>query len=130
MEQELGIANGGNSSVENHYGKPELQVDSPVRTLLKSNARNNKDSNITKLEETLLLVSLKLEYQKSFQIQQGETNKLTEQIDQLQEELSELKVNFKEIKQSKIDQVAELDQVEVSLVLVKPGKKKKTNGKK
>ena len=56
-QEELGAAaNGGNSSVENHYGKLELHVDSPVRTLPKSGARNNMDSNITKLEESLSLV--------------------------------------------------------------------------
>ena len=64
-QEELGAAvaaaNGGNGSVENHYGKPELHVDSPVRTLPKSGARNNMDSNITKFEEIPLLVSLKLE---------------------------------------------------------------------
>ena len=67
------------------------------------------DSNVTKLEETFSLVSLTLEEsQKSFQIQQDETNKLTKQVDQLQEELSEMKVKYEEIKQSKIDLIAEL----------------------
>ena len=70
-------------------------------------------TNVTKLEETLLLVSLKLEEsQKSFYIQQDETNKLSKQIDQLQEKLPQLKVKFEEIKQSKIDQIAELNWVE------------------
>ena len=60
-------ANCGNSSTESHYGKSEFHADSPVGTLLKSRARNNMDSNVTKLEETLLLVSLKLEeFQKNF----------------------------------------------------------------
>ena len=74
-------------------------MDSPVGTLPKSCARNNMDSNVTKLEETLLLVSSMLEEsQKSFQIQQDETNKLTKQVDQLQGELSQMKVRFEEIK--------------------------------
>ena len=53
------------------------------------------------------------------------------QVDQLQEELSQTKVKYHEIKQSKIDQTAELDCVrvghkdEVSRLLMKPGKKKK-----
>ena len=81
VEQEeldsIAAANGDNGSVKNHYGK-ELHVDSPVRTLPKSGARNNMDSNVLKLEETFLLLSLKLEEsQKSFPIQQDETNKLT-----------------------------------------------------
>ena len=44
-QEELGAAaaNGGNSSDENHHGKFELQVDSPVGTLPKSGARNNMD---------------------------------------------------------------------------------------
>ena len=56
-KQELGAAaaNGGKGSVENHYGKLEIYVDSPVETLPKSGAKNNMDS---KLEKTLLLVSL------------------------------------------------------------------------
>ena len=135
VEQEkLGVAaaaDGGNSSVENHYGKPELHVDSPDGTLPKSGARNNMDSNITKLKEILLLVSLKLEEsQKSFQTQKDETNKLTKYVGQLQEEFSQLKGKFEEIKQSKINQMAELDWVkaehkdEVSWVLVKLVKKK------
>ena len=44
VEQEVGVtaaANGGKDSVENHYGKLKLHVDSPVRTLPKSGARNN-----------------------------------------------------------------------------------------
>ena len=58
VEQELNAAAAaysGNGSVENHYGKLELHVDSPVRTLPKSGARNNMDLNITKLEETLFI---------------------------------------------------------------------------
>ena len=79
-EQELGTAaaDGGNGSVHNHYGKLEFYVDLSVRTLPKFGVRNNVDLNITKLEKTLLLVSLMLEEsQKSFLIQQDETNKLT-----------------------------------------------------
>ena len=78
-------------------------------------------------------MSLKLEFQKSFQIQKDETNKLTKQVDKLEEELSQLKGKFEEIKQSKIDPIAELDWVEaehkvkVSQVLVKPEKKNKRN---
>ena len=47
---ELGTAaaNGGKGFVENHYRKLEFYVDSPVRTLPKSSARNNMNSNITK----------------------------------------------------------------------------------
>ena len=80
VEQELGeaAANGGNGSVENHYGKLELCVDSPIRTLPESGARNNLESNVTKLDQTLSLMSLMLEEShKSFQIQHDETNKLT-----------------------------------------------------
>ena len=46
-QEELGTAaaaNGGNGSVENHYGKLELYMDSPVGTLPKSGARKNMDS--------------------------------------------------------------------------------------
>ena len=73
-QEELGAAaaaaDGGSGSVENHYGKLELHVDSPVGTLPKSGARDNMDSNVTKLEENLSLVSLKLEEShKSLQIQ-------------------------------------------------------------
>ena len=43
-------------------------------------------------------MSLKLEEsQKNFQIQQDETNKLTKQVDQLQEESSRMKVKFEYI---------------------------------
>ena len=57
------------------------------------------DSNVTKLKETLLLVSLMLEEsQKNFQIQQDETNKLTKPVDPLQEELSQMKVKYEDIK--------------------------------
>ena len=48
-QEELGVAaaaNSGNVSVENHYRKLELHVNSPVGTLPKSGARN-MDSNIT-----------------------------------------------------------------------------------
>ena len=44
-QEELGItaaANGANGSVQNHYGKLELHVESPVRILPTSGARNNK----------------------------------------------------------------------------------------
>ena len=91
-------ADGGNGSVEKYYGKLELHMDSLVGTLSKSGARDNMDSNIMKLEETLLLVSLMLE-ESHFQIQHYETNKLTKQDDQLQEELSQMKVKYEEIKQ-------------------------------
>ena len=80
MEQEelsaaaAAATNDGNGSVEYHYGKLELHVNSPVRRLPKSGTRNNIDSNVTKFEETLLLASFMLEEsQKSFQILQDET---------------------------------------------------------
>ena len=89
-------------------------------------------SNITKLEEKLSLVSLMLEeFQKSFQIRHEETNKLTKQVDQLQEKLSQMKVKYEKIKQSKINLIAELDCLKkehkegVSRFLLKPEKKKK-----
>ena len=82
------------------------------------------DSNITKFEETLSFISLTLkESWKSFQIQLGETNKSTKQVDQLQEELLRMKVKYEEIKQSKIDQIAK-HKDEVCKCLMKPGKKK------
>ena len=93
-QEEIGMAaatDGGSGYIENHYGKLKLQVNSPVGILPKSGARDNMDSNITKLEEKLSLVSLKLEeFCKSLEIH-DETNKLTKQ-DQLQEELSQMKV--------------------------------------
>lgn len=116
-QEELGVAaaaaDGGSGSVENHYGKLELHVDSPVATLAKSGARD-LDSNVTKLEESLSLVTLKLEEShKSLQMQHEENHKLSKQVDQLQEELSQLKTKYEEIKQSKIDLLAELDRAKV-----------------
>ena len=68
-----------------------VTLNSRARTLPKAGARDNMDSNVTKLEENLSLVSLKLEKSlKSLQIQRDETNKLTKQVDQLQEELSQI----------------------------------------
>ena len=100
-QEELGTAatNADNSSVENHHRNLQLQADSPVWTLPKSGVRNNMDSNFTILEETILLVSLKLEEsQESFQIPQDDTNKLTKHVEQLEKELSQLKGKFEEIK--------------------------------
>ena len=69
------------------------------------------DSNIKKLE-TLSLVSLTLEdSQKSFQIQQNETNNLTKPSWPITRKSSQMKVKYEKIKQSKIDLIAELDRV-------------------
>ena len=119
------------------HGKNEFHVDPLVRTLPKFSARDNTDSNLIKLDKDFSLVSLKAEESwKSLQIQHDKTNKLTKQVDLLQENLSQTKVKYEEIKQSKIYLIAELDHVktehkdEVCQLLLKPGKKKKTNGKK
>ena len=102
-------ANGGNGSVENHYRMLESYIDSPVGTLPKSGTRNSMDSNITKLDETLLLITLTLEESpKSFQTQQDERYKFAKKLDRFQEKSSQMKIKFKEIKPSKIELLAEL----------------------